>query len=416
MITAILICTNPVFLLTCFSGMELPLYLFLIILSLILLADKRYTGGTIAAAVAVWVRFDGLLIYAIVLAWTTYVQRFEIQRTPKAILFRLLPSLAILGFYILFGLIYYGNAVPTSVLRKTQMTPSLFTEAWIKGASEIFVQFTRAFMGKSYWLHTADTLLWLFVIPLVIGLTRTVIEKKHSAFPLLTFTLLYACLFIGSGSLYAVNFPWYFIPVLPGLYLFTAWGCIELLSVITHRLTPIPSSVKQGVVLVFVVLLTFVMLKPIKQDAKGLSTSEREREQVYAAAAVWFGKHLEKNAIIAASEIGSVGFFSRPDISILDMFGILRKKEELSKSYIDLFRKYHPEAVLTLQIFRDRKNLEKKMRNAYVWLKFRKLNIGLRSDLAPTLEPHLHELTEIYETTFVEEEYNWSIEGDMGSS
>ena len=58
MLAATLLVTNPVFLLTSFCGMELSLYLFAIMVSIILLADKRYTVGVLVAAIVVWVRVD----------------------------------------------------------------------------------------------------------------------------------------------------------------------------------------------------------------------------------------------------------------------------------------------------------------------------------------------------------------------
>jgi hypothetical protein len=58
-IAALLLCTNPVFLLSSFGGMETSLYLYLICLSLGLLIRERFLLAATVAAVAVWARFDG---------------------------------------------------------------------------------------------------------------------------------------------------------------------------------------------------------------------------------------------------------------------------------------------------------------------------------------------------------------------
>jgi len=404
MLAAVLICTNPIYLQTSFSGMELSLYLFLIVFSLILLVNKKYMAGLTFASLAIWARIDGLIIFAVVLSWTFFVHRNEIFDNIKSMFFKLLPSSAIIGSYILFGLFYFGSVIPSSVQSKSRMTPRFFSPGWIAGTKEVLFQFIYVFIGKSGGHENFNTPSLALVIPLIIGLFIIITKKKKNAFPLLAFTLLYACAFIGTGNSYAIWFPWYFVPVLPGLYLIAALGYSEVFSMVIRWLASPglieQSLIKQAIVLMLVaVLWTFIMLGPLKQSINKVSYYHTyKRERLYASTSVWLGRYLEKGATIAANEIGAVGFFSRSDIHILDMFGLLRKKEEIAKPYLELMQKRPPEAVLTLQQFSYTEGIITTMKDIYIWLKFNDLEIGLRKDIFPVLYPHLSEVNKIYTT------------------
>jgi len=416
MIASILICTNPVFLLTSLSGMELPLYLLLITLSLILVAKEQYVLALVMSAVTIWVRFDGIVIYCVVLTWTLYINRLEFLRMSRRVIFNLLPSIAVICTYVFFGLIYYGDIIPNSVTQKVIVSPPLFSKTWLIGSLRVLYEFVRVFIGKSAYWYKADTPLILLTAPLIVGLFIYVTEKNRRVVPLITFTLLYSFIFIGSGNIYAVNFPWYFVPVLPCLYLVSAYGCIGLLSMITHRIDFFPRFVVQGaIVTAGVILWSVIMFGPIQKDADRISRFNSEREQVYAAAAIWLGKYLEKDANIAAGEIGAIGFFSRPDISILDMFGLSRVKEDRLFNSIDVVRKHRPEIILTRQHFKYREKIENEMGKDYIWTNFRTLEIGLRADLTSTFNMHFHELEEIYKDLNVGKEYHWRLnKGSVG--
>lgn len=147
MLAAVLLCSNPVFLLTSFSGMELALYLFAIVLTMYLLAEGRFTLGLTVAAVAVWIRFDGFLVYFAALTWSFWAQRGEIRSNSKVLLLRYLPSLALVAGYLLIGFLLFETMIPTSVLRKASLSPDVFSTQWFTGAFTISKEFLRSFVG-----------------------------------------------------------------------------------------------------------------------------------------------------------------------------------------------------------------------------------------------------------------------------
>ncbi len=146
----------------------------------------------------------------------------------------------------------------------------------------------------------------------------------------------------------------------------------------------------------------------LKKDTKRLTRFHNGREKVYASTVVWLGKNLpEGYSQIAANEIGTIGFFARPQTKIIDMLGILRSKKEKSIYFIQLLQRHRPIAVLTKKNFKYKKAIDKHLKNNYTWIRFKHLQIGLRNDIAFKMKSHLPKLRDIYKHIDVNREYPW---------
>jgi hypothetical protein len=410
-IAAILLCTNPVFLLTSMSGMELPLYLLLVVWSAHLLSRDEHTAGLLVAASAVWVRFDGILLYVTCLAWILCFRRRQIALRGRSMLRLVLPSMAVLAGYFAFGLLVFGQAIPASVLRKSQTAVVLFSEAWLTGAWVVGKEFLNAFLGRSAYWYATDSLLPVCILPLLIGIRWVSRRRPAGLMALGAFTASYVAFFVGSGSAYARNFPWYFAPVLPAAYLATGIGCAELWSAARGRI-PLLKGAGVGVIVGGALAVTWVIamtIGPISQGVRRSTVVNSERERVYASAAIWAGMQLDGGGVVAANEIGAVRFFLPTDLSVLDMFGLLRRRGEARTPYAELVAETRPALVLTRQQFAYRNGIETAMREAYEWHRFRSLNVGIRTDLVSSLGPHLGELPRIYEGLDMDREYRWDL-------
>ena len=112
-VAAILLVTNPVFLLTSASGLELSLFLLVVLLAVDLLHADRFTLALAVGALAVWVRIEGAVLFVVIASWVFLCWN---NRTLKAdaagLVLRYLPSLAIMGGYLLFGLYFHGSVFP----------------------------------------------------------------------------------------------------------------------------------------------------------------------------------------------------------------------------------------------------------------------------------------------------------------
>ncbi len=409
MIAAVLMVTNPVFLLTSFMGMELPMYLFLMTLSFILLAKERYIWSLLVAALSVWTRIDGLLVYVVVLGWIVYAKRFQITKTPLNVIAAIIPSILVIIAYLLFGLLYYGDIVPISAQRKLEIGPDLFSSTWLSGVLRLAFNFIVALAGKSTCYYRLNTPLWLILIPFVGGLIAIRRHGDRRIIPLLSYTVLYIILFLASGNPHATGYPWYFTIILPAGYLIIAMTIMRILPPSgTDIRASRSNNLKGNVALVFGIVWIFIMLMPMHNQAKkGPGEVAAKREKTYATATVWLNHYLKSGSEITSNEIGTIGFFSRNDITILDMFGILRVKEERFATDMELVRSHQPEAVLAGSFFQYKRRIQEEIgTDFYTWFVFKDLDIGLRSDIAPQLVERMEELERIYETIDLNREFH----------
>ena len=406
MFAAVLLITNPVFLLTSFSGMELPLFLLTVVLTAYLISEKRFAGALVCGACSVWVRFDGILVFGAALAAVLWLQRTEVMKRPSHILTKIAPSLFIISGYVLFGALFFETWLPMSFLRKVLTSPDLFSPEWVKGGKIMAKEFGNALLGKSAYWYGRSTFFPFMAIALAVGTTLQLVKKETTLVPLALITVVYFTVFVASGSAYARNFPWYFVPILPGVYLSCGVGLAWLLSTLTKKSALLRRAQSVGILPALLALGWAVLaFKPLSEDGTRLTTVKNERERVYASAGVWVGKHLDKGALIAANEIGAVGFFLPPDAPILDMFGVLRRRHTLREPFVRLVEQELPECIFTRTHFHYKEEIEAALENKYNWFRFRTLDIGMRSDLKPHLEPHLHDLGRIYDALDVDREF-----------
>jgi hypothetical protein len=271
-------------------------------------------------------------------------------------------------------------------------------------------RFLQAILDTSGFWFSRNTLLVLLGIPLLLGAVRCLREKEISFLPIGAFSLLYVLSLVGSGHGASVFWVWYFAPVLPGAYLLVAKGWVWLVTIVTGRVPPLRALNRRGPALaVFVVVWSvFMLIGPLKREARSLAVSvdgNAGREQYYAAAAVWAGDHLPAGASIAAIEIGALRFFLPTEIRVLDIYGILRRKEDAGADYLELIQRDRPELVLVLGKFDSREEIEKASPGMYVWERLDKLDIGVRADLHPELSQQLGELPALYEKLDIKREY-----------
>ena len=416
MFAALLLVTNPVFLLTSFSGMELPLYLLVIALTALSLSRHQYVVAMALGAGAVWIRFDGIVVFAVAVVIFLWQERQQIRRRPAGVLVAVMPAAAILLAYILFGAVFCETWLPMSVQRKALTTTDFLSPAWLDAASLVSHEFFNAVLGKSAYWYTRATAFPLMLVAFAIGVVWHIRHRWLSAAPLFLITIVYVCAFTFSGSNYAVNFPWYFVPVLPVVYLVCGAGIAWALSAVEKK-TPFLQGANRVGALPAVVVVCWLALSitPLKGDADELVYRwQNERERVYASAAVWAGKYIGDEVVVAANEIGAIGFFLPPHASMLDMFGLLSRKDQLQVSFVQRIGETMPHCIFTRSHFSYTRTIRSELQDVYRWFSFRALNVGIRSDMVAALQPHLTDFHSIYETLDIDSEYLWN--SDSGKS
>ena len=396
-----LLTVNPVFLMTSFSGMELSLSLWLVCLSLLALAHERPTAALLVAAIAVWARIDNAVLFAVALVVVLLRPGSLLASRVKRTGFALWPAAAVLAGYALFGLVYYGSLVPTSLRFKAGASAVPLSDAWLSAVQRVGFEFMKVFFGKSSYWYFQGTPYWIFVLPALVGVTEIITRRRRTWIPVGAFTVLWLLAYVAPGNLYAYHFPWYFVPVLPGLYAVSAWGCLVLFTelgrirILRHRAIP------AALLLLITLAWPLAMAGPLTRSADYAMHGPSgflEREQVYAAAGTWARVHLPDQSTVAAVEIGGIGYYAGPGIVVLDMEGLARTVEDRNMDYVTLVKRHSPFAILTRKHFEHREIIEREMPGAYVWERFMTLDIGLRADLSPLIASVPSELDRLYDS------------------
>jgi hypothetical protein len=295
-----------------------------------------------------------------------------------------------------FGVLYFSDAVPITVQRKMGHV-ALFTRDWALGAGLIAANFALVFVGCSITWYKQLSLLVLAPILFFSGAGTIARERRLTMLAPIAFALAYIGAFVGSGRQYALYFPWYFMPPLVAFTLVAAIGVARFARAID------PARV-QAILTRFALVWTLAMTASCFMAARTLARIVSDREQVYAAATLWLGRYLPADSRIAANEIGTIGFFLRGDLKVLDLFGLLRTREDRTRPAMELMAKYRPEAVITKKLFDYRDNIDVAQPGAYTWVSLQGLLIGLRADLAPELTSHRAELDALYAAVDVNHE------------
>jgi hypothetical protein len=406
---AIFLVMNPVFVLTSFSGMELSLFLLLIMLTVISLQRSRDVLAVAMASSAIWVRFDGIVVLLVTCLFIIWRRHAELKTLPHRLVMTFLPGFAIVLAYLAFGMFFFDSFIPISVKRKMLTTPDLLSLEWVKGVAVLMKEYAKALIGSSAYWYRGGMVYLLPVILMVAGIRMQWSKRGGIISPISVITAAIAVSYLMSGSAYARNFPWYFAPVLPVAYLYAGVGTMSFSTWISSTLSTRQTARVNGAVqMVVLVIWCALACLPLTENANRLTTEfTYERERAYATAAVWCGNHLPDGALIAANEIGAIGFFLPRDISVLDLFGLLRSDSTIATDGIELVLKDRPECIFTRQHFHWKANIQKAAGDSYSWYKYRTLDIGIRTDLQSRLGRYIDELPQIYHGIDIDSEYDW---------
>lgn len=397
MFAGLFLITNPAYTLTSFSGMELPLFLLAITATGLFLAQRRYTAAILISAACVWIRFDGITIFAATCAYTIWSQRQSIRAQWPTIARQLIPGALLLLSYVAFGFMFFETCLPMSVQRKALTAPRLLSPEWIGGAIAIAKEFINAILGRSWFWYYCKTPFLISAIPLCcLGTAFLVSTKRTTANALLFLTTVLVAAFTASGSRYAIVFPWYFAPIIPASSLLSAAGLHSAFLATCRRFGK--ANYLGYLYAIATTLWLATSLPPLSIDAQRLAENERGRERVYATAAMWAGTHQGHDVTIASNEIGAIGFFLPREARVLDLFGLLSTRKTLGVPYMSRIRDESPDCVFTRDMFSYKNEIALALPDEYKWFLFRDLDIGIRSDLVASLEPCLPDFERIYES------------------
>ncbi|MCJ7823064.1 MAG: hypothetical protein MUQ26_08330, partial [Armatimonadetes bacterium] len=292
------------------SGMETPLYVFLILTTLLLFLSGRTLPAAFTCSLAVLTRPDGLLLALVLLG---YLALRDTRKLPLA----LVVGAAGIAPWIAFSLLYFGSPIATSVAAKNVV--------YLIPAGEALRQFAHhgaALVGLDLSGWPAYLVAFALFAPWAWGLALSRRAGKR-AIGVLLFPVLYLAAF---GIANKPMFRWYFVPLEP-FYLVGLGAAL-------HRLVNIPSAASArrvasigAIALVCAVLSAQLLsLNLLPDPGRAWLTPKRvwlEREKLYARVASDINETFPvgPHTTIATPEIGAFGYHTRA--RILDTPGLV---------------------------------------------------------------------------------------------
>lgn len=279
------------------SGMETLLHASLVTIFLILLAEPTPRPLTLGllAALTVWVRPDGLTLLG------PAVLTLALRPKPASSLTRFFIGFGFLfGMYLLFNLMLSGNPFPNTFYAKQAEYAAWQSMPLLEKLGKTILQFLT---GPALVLFPG----------VIIWLVRSVRERDWG-------TLAGMIWLAGFVSIYALRLPpyqhgRYLMPAMP---IFFLWGLLGLARIF-QKAASRPTVGLMRVAWAAVVALVTVGFIGLGARSYALDVAYIETEMVETAK--WVDANLPPDALIAAHDIGALGYFDHHQL--IDLAGLV---------------------------------------------------------------------------------------------
>lgn len=307
------------------SGMETSLVTCCVMWTWTAFQERRSIEAYVAAALLVLLRWDGILLFAVLTAaFCGRERRFPVR---EVLLFTL-----ILLPWLLTAVWYYGNPIPVTAMAKSTVY------GWRANHAATWLLRTLPGLPKLAQRFLFNPGYGLLSLLASFGALRAW-QRRHTALlPPLLWVGLYWTAFLVSRVLL---FPWYLIPPLPIYEAFMAMGLVSVVEwaqLRSLRLPPLP--VTAGLM----AMLTIGCAVGAGVMARGEQGVE---ERVRIPLALWIKAHSGAGDYVMLEPIGYIGFYSeRP---VLDVVGLVTPrvlpfyKPQNEAPMLEIARAFRPE-------------------------------------------------------------------------
>ncbi len=293
------------------GGMETSLFILLLTLTIWLYATRRPTGAAFTMALALLTRPEALLLaLALGADWAWRQRRSE----PPTAWWKLLLAFTLpLALWVSFATAYYGSPLPLSISAKR-------VAYWIPPKTaliRLLQHYATPFEGhRTLGIPWIGVGLVLYPALALLG-TRRLLAREPRLWPWALFPWGYFAAYAIANPLL---FRWYLTPPLPA-YLFFLWGG---LSTLTHNLRPGLRIPLRGILTlgaVFLLLQGWTLHPDHGPQTPAPRMAWFKLEQTYHAAAAFLQPYLQPDDVVAAADIGALGYDTQA--YIFDTLGLV---------------------------------------------------------------------------------------------
>lgn len=284
------------------SGMETMLFVFFIVIFFYAMRKEEKLWQWIACiliGIVVFVRPDGITLLGPFLL-ISFVRL--LKNKTKSFKDIALKILLITFFFLLYG---YFNL---------RLAGEIFPNTFFAKQAEYSILYSTPIISRFMNLSKVPiTGVGVLLLPGLIYLLYQSVKSRD------WFRISGFLWFIGYIGLYAFRLPVtyqhgrYIIPAIP-IYLWLSWiGTLQILQIIKNK-KPVYEFGYKATIIAIILIFLFLGSKAFSLDVAIIQT-----EMVDTAK--WIDKNIEKDAIIAAHDIGAIGFFSNH--KIVDLAGLI---------------------------------------------------------------------------------------------
>ncbi len=346
------------------GGMETSVVILFLMASFAAYVAGRSRLSAGLMALAVLTRPDALIAAGLLFADMGLRPLLARDSSPLGARLRRLPwaEAAIFGVilapWILFAAAYFGSPLPQSVQAKVRAYHLDQFSALIRLLQHVSTPFFEDRVFGRYWPAVGFVL--YFALYLAGGLRQ--FRRLGRSLPHVLYPLVYVVVFSAANPLI---FRWYMAPLLPSYFMGILVGLHGILSGIAHKLDRRRAGEWATCLAIALMLLSSLNAYTLSPD-HGLGRPAPEMawyklELLYRQAADLVRPHLQEGDVVAAGDIGAVGWYT--GAPILDTVGLISPEAvpyyPLDPSLLvityamspDLIRDLQPAYIITLEVY-----------------------------------------------------------------
>lgn len=303
-----LLYTNTGIIRTGIGGMETPLVLLLMGLSLWALITRRPIVTGVLCGLLALCRIDGLIWVALIFGASLLRSWRDTIKQAGAFVLVLLP-------WVIFATLYFGSPVPNSMMAKGVVRPGM---EHALADLERMVRYGQWFIsGTGFSLDWRILPLWIVV--LAVGVRKVLQQRPRELTVLVVFPPIYALsMYLGR----APRYEWYLIPITFISLLIAGVGIYEIYRwVAMTALRRTPAFVNYLIAGVAAVLAVNYAYGAVPMGIRHLRMAQENEDGFRRVVGLWLYDHTPTDASVAMEAIGYQGYYS--ERRIVDMAGLV---------------------------------------------------------------------------------------------